>query len=476
MAYHGAMPNRSVSVVGGGLAGSEAAWQIAEAGVDVRVLEMRPAKPTAVHRSGNLAELVCSNSLKSVELANAHGVLKAEMERLGSLIVRCAKACRVPAGAALAVDRDRFSEAVTEALEAHPRVTVVREEVREIPDGLTVLAVGPLVSEALAGAIARFTGNDYLYFFDAIAPVVHAESVDREIVFAASRYGKGSGEDYWNCPMDAERYDAFVDALLAAEKTPLHAADDTPFFEGCLPIEEMARRGRDTPRFGPMKPVGLPDPKTGAIAHAVVQLRQDNLAAEHFSMVGFQTRLRWPEQERVFRMIPGLEDAQFVRLGQIHRNCYINAPTVLESTLRTRERHDLLFAGQISGVEGYSESSATGLLAGLNAARIARGEDPVEAPRETVLGSLCHYIAHADAKDYQPMNAAFGLMPMPEGVRRKRDRRRVRAERAVAAIDAWAERYGNPASPDESAPGGAHAVADGAGATAGPDEPTGGEA
>jgi methylenetetrahydrofolate--tRNA-(uracil-5-)-methyltransferase len=427
-----------VIVVGGGLAGSEAAWQIASRGVPVRLHEMRPERPTAVHRTGDLAELVCSNSLKSEDRNNAHGLLKAEMDRLGSLILRCARDTRVPAGAALAVDRDRFAREVTRAVETHPDITLVREEVPSIPeDGIVVLAVGPLVSESMAASIATFTGKDYLYFYDAIAPVVEADSIDRDLVFAASRYGKGDGEDYLNCALDREGYDRFVDELLAAEKADLHHVDRTPFFEGCLPIEEMARRGRDTPRFGPMKPVGLTDPRTGRWPWAVVQLRQDNLAAEHYSMVGFQTQLRWPEQKRVFRLIPGLADARFVRLGQVHRNCYINAPTILAESLQSRGRETLLFAGQISGVEGYTESAATGLLAGVNAARIARGHEPVALPAETMLGALCRYIANADPDDYQPTNAAFGLLPMPEGVRRKKERKQARARIALEALDRW---------------------------------------
>jgi len=431
-----------ITIVGGGLAGAEAAWQAARRGVAVRLYEMRPGRPTPVHRGGGLAELVCSNSFKSVELANAHGLLKAEMKRLGSLIVATAEGARVPAGAALAVDREEFSRRVTAILEAERRVSIVREEVSEIPaDGVLILAVGPMVSESLAAAIGRLTGQDHLYFFDAIAPVVEAASIDRSVVFAESRYGKGEGSDYLNCPMDREEYDRFVDALLAAELAPLHEVDRTPFFEGCLPIEEMARRGRRTLSFGPMKPVGLTDPRSGRRPFAVVQLRQDNLAAEHYSMVGFQTRLRWPEQKRVFRMIPGLEKAEFVRLGQIHRNCYINAPRVLMPTLQTRTRPGLFFAGQISGVEGYTESAATGLLAGINAARLLAGSEPLTLPRETMLGALCHYIAHADPDGYQPTNAAFGLLPAAASkVRRRKERRLARSAAALAALDGWIER------------------------------------
>jgi methylenetetrahydrofolate--tRNA-(uracil-5-)-methyltransferase len=430
---------QQVTIVGGGLAGSEAAWQLARRGVPVRLYEMRPVRPTPVHKTDGLAELVCSNSFKSLELANAHGLLKEEMTRLGSLILGCATECRVPAGAALAVDRVAFSEAVTSALDSEPLITVVRQEMPGIPaDGIVILAVGPLVSESLADAIARFTGRDYLYFYDAIAPVIEADSIDRDVVFAASRYGKGDGTDYLNCPMNDERYGRFIDELLAGEKAPLHDVDKTPFFEGCLPIEEMARRGRDTLRFGPMKPVGLDDPRTGRWPHAVVQLRQDNLAAEHYSMVGFQTQLRWPEQKRVFRLIPGLESAEFVRLGQIHRNCYINAPTVLRATLETREREGLFFAGQISGVEGYTESAATGLLCGINAARRANGRELLTLPEETMLGALCHYIVSADPENYQPTNAAFGLLPAVETRERgKRARKLARSRRALESIDAW---------------------------------------
>ncbi len=427
-----------VVVVGGGLAGSEAAWQIAESGVPVRLFEMRPVRPTAVHKTDRMAELVCSNSLKSLELATAHGLLKEEMRRLGSLIRRCAVQNRVPAGGALAVDRDRFAESVTQALESHPLISVIREEVTEIPDAaVVVLAVGPLVSDALAAAIARFTGQDHLYFFDAIAPVVEADSIDRNIVFSASRYDKGDGADYLNCPMNEEEYERFIDGVLGGEMAPLHEVDSTPYFEGCLPIEVMASRGRRTLAFGPMKPVGLTDPRTGRWPHAVVQLRQDNLAAEHYSMVGFQTQLRWPEQKRVFRMIPGLENAEFVRLGQVHRNCYINAPSVLRPDLQTRERPGLFFAGQISGIEGYTESSASGLFTGINAARVAKGEATLELPGDTMLGALCHYISNSPAKGYQPTNAAFGLLPMPEGRLKKRERKLARSARALESLDAW---------------------------------------
>lgn len=442
-----------VTVVGAGLAGSEAAWQIARRGVRVRLYEMRPVTQTAVHRSGQMAELVCSNSLKSLELSTAHGLLKEEMTRLGSLILDCALEHRVPAGGALAVDRDRFAEAVTSAVEREPLITVVREEVPAIPTGeAVILAVGPLVSASLAASIAEFTGQDYLYFFDAIAPVVLAESIDRSVVFAASRYGKGGGDDYINCPMNEPEYERFIDALLGAEMAPMHDIDKTPYFDGCLPIEEMARRGRDTPRFGPMKPVGLTDPRSGTRPWAAVQLRQDNLAAEHYSMVGFQTQLRWPEQKRVLRLIPGLESAEFVRLGQVHRNCYINAPSVLGADLQARRREGLFFAGQISGVEGYTESAATGLFCGINAARLIRGERPLTLPVETMLGALCHYISHTQADGYQPTNASFGLLPPPpKGARRRRDRRLARSKRALETLDAWIATH-DPRAVSETAP------------------------
>ena len=432
------MTNPPVIVVGGGLAGSEAAWQIARRGVPVRLYEMRPVRKTPVHRTDRMAELVCSNSLKSLELSTAHGLLKGEMLRLGSLILDCATRNRVPAGAALAVDRERFAESVTEALEKEPGITIVREEVPQIPeDGIVILAVGPLVSERLAASIASFAGQDYLYFFDAIAPVIEADTIDRSISFKASRYGKGE-DDYINCPMNEEEYDHFIDELLGAEQASLHEFDKTPFFEGCLPIEVMARRGRDTPRFGPMKPVGLTDPHNGLRPHAVVQLRQDNLAAEHYSMVGFQTQLRWSEQKRVLRLIPGLERAEFVRLGQIHRNCYINAPAVLQADLQTRKRPGLFFAGQISGVEGYTESAATGLLCGINAVRLACGEVAVTLPVDTMLGALCHYVSHAEEQGYQPTNAAFGLLPpAPKGIRNRKERRLARSKRALARLDEW---------------------------------------
>lgn len=438
------MSDAGVTVIGAGLAGSEAAWQLARRGVPVALYEMRPVRSTPAHQTSDLAELVCSNSLKSLDRSTAHGLLKSELAALGSLIVDTAMANRVPAGGALAVDRERFARAVTGAIASHPLIRLVREEVTSIPErGVVIVAAGPLVSDALAAAIARLTGEAHLHFFDAIAPIVEADSIDRDIVFAASRYDKGGGEDYLNCPMSRDDYETFVAALLAGEKAPLHEFDTTPFFEGCLPIEEMARRGVDTLRFGPMKPVGLRDPRTGERPHAVVQLRQDNLAAEHYSMVGFQTQLRWPEQKRVFSTIPGLAAAEFVRLGQIHRNCYVNAPRLLLPTLQTRERPTLFFAGQISGVEGYTEAAATGLLAGMNAARAATGRDAVTLPADTMLGALVRYIASTDPESYQPTNAAFGLLPeAPSSARKKKDRREARAAVALESLERWIEQHG----------------------------------
>ncbi|RMF72404.1 MAG: methylenetetrahydrofolate--tRNA-(uracil(54)-C(5))-methyltransferase (FADH(2)-oxidizing) TrmFO [Acidobacteria bacterium] len=436
------MERRCVTIVGGGLAGSEAAWQCAVRGVPVRLFEMRPARRTAVHRTGDLAELVCSNSFKSVELRSAHGLLKEELRRLGSLVLACAEACRLPAGAALAVDRELFAATVTERLAAHPLIEIVREEVTEIPrHGPVILATGPLCSDALASAIARFTGERNLAFFDAISPIVEADSIDTRIAFRASRYGKGEGADYLNCPMDRAEYEAFHDALVSAELAEVHDFDRTLLFEGCLPVEELARRGRDTLRFGPLKPVGLVDPRTGRRPWAVVQLRQDDLAATHFSLVGFQTRLRQAEQKRVFRMIPGLERAVFVKYGMIHRNTFVNAPRILRPTFQARAREDLFFAGQISGVEGYTESTASGLLAGIGAAALLEGLEPPVLPETTALGALQRYVSQARAEDYQPANIAFGLLPpLERPVRGRRERKLALAERALAALDEFRAR------------------------------------
>ena len=461
---------KRVTVVGGGLAGSEAAWQAAARGVHVVLHEMRPVKPTAVHKTDGLAELVCSNSFRGDKLDNAVGLLKEEMRRLDSLIMRCADEARVPAGAALAVDRDVFSSRVTEAIGAHPLISIRRGEVTSIPssdDGPVILATGPLTSEALSAEIAALVGSKHLYFYDAISPIVSGESLDRSKVFRASRWGRSlrrdppegentaqpacgvdDGEgDYLNCPFTREEYEAFYAALMAAEKAGLHEFDKPTFFEGCLPIEVMAGRGVDTLRFGPMKPVGLPDPRTGRDAYAVVQLRQDNIAGDHFSLVGFQTQMKWGEQARVLRMIPGLENAEFVRYGMIHRNTYVNSPTVLRETWQTRMRDDLLFAGQMSGVEGYVESAASGLIAGRNAAALVLGEPPTAPPRTTALGSLAYYASHADPKHYVPSNIAFGLIPaLEQRVKSKKDRNIAISERALKDLHAWLENTSRPFS------------------------------
>ena len=471
-----------VTIVGGGLAGSEAAWQAAARGVPVVLHEMRPVKPTAVHKTDGLAELVCSNSFRGDKLDNAVGLLKEEMRRLGSLIMRCADEARVPAGAALAVDRDVFSSRVTEAIGSHPLISILRGEVAAIPssdDGPVILATGPLTSDALSADIASLVGSTHLYFYDAISPIVSGESVDRSKVFRASRWGRSlppkggnyreeqekafsppdsvasafrrnepapacgsdDGEgDYLNCPFTKAEYEAFYAALMTAEKAPLHDFDKPTFFEGCLPIEVMAARGVDTLRFGPMKPVGLPDPRTGREAYAVVQLRQDNLAGDHFSLVGFQTQMKWGEQARVLKMIPGLEHAEFLRYGMIHRNTFVNAPTVLRETWQTRMRPDLFFAGQMSGVEGYVESAASGLIAGRNAAALALGEEPAVPPRTTAIGALAYYASHADPKHYVPSNIAFGLIPpLEQRVKSKKDRNVALSERALKDLAEWLE-------------------------------------
>jgi methylenetetrahydrofolate--tRNA-(uracil-5-)-methyltransferase len=448
------------------LAGSEAAWQAASLGVRVVLHEMRPVHPTAVHKTDRLSELVCSNSFRGDKLDNAVGLLKEEMRRLGSLIMRAADETRVPAGAALAVDRERFSDAVTRTIEAHPLITVAREEVTSIPADPAmfplIVATGPLTSQALSADIAAMVGAEHLYFYDAISPIVLAESLDMGKVFRASRWGRSlrgkeptgllevacgidDGEgDYLNCPLTEEEYGRFYDALTTAESATVHDLDKEKFFEGCLPIEVMARRGRDTLRFGPMKPVGLIDPSTGRSPYAVVQLRQDNLAGDHFSLVGFQTQLKWGEQARVLTLIPGLEQAEFVRFGMVHRNTYINGPRVLRETWQTRMRPDLLFAGQISGVEGYVESAASGLIAGRTAAALVRGEEPRVPPRTTAIGALAYYVSHADPHGYQPTNITFGIMPPPDATPhgrrlKKEERKSATSMRALAALDQWVE-------------------------------------
>jgi methylenetetrahydrofolate--tRNA-(uracil-5-)-methyltransferase len=399
---------------------------------------MRPLVRTPAHQTDRLAEIVCSNTFKSLELANAHGLLKAELRVLGSLLMQVAETVRIPGGSALTVDRVEFSREVTRRVEDHPRITVVREEVTELPSP-GVVATGPLTSDRLGEAIAARLGADSLAFYDAIAPIVSGDSLDHSLLYRMSRYGKGGGDDFLNAPLSASQYEEFIDALLAADKFEGHGFDAVPYFEGCLPVEEMARRGRETPRFGPLKPVGLPDPSTGREPHAVVQLRQEDRAGQMWNLVGFQTRLRIPEQQRVFRAIPGLGAAEFYRYGSIHRNTYLNAPASLTAHLSARDDASLLFAGQLVGVEGYTESLATGLLAGINLARLLEGLEPVVPPAETMLGALMAYVHGADPGRFQPMNANFGLLPpLEERVRDKRRRRELLAERAVILMRAFA--------------------------------------
>ncbi len=430
--------------MGGGLAGCEAAWQVARAGLDATVYEMRPVRVTAAHKTGRLAELVCSNSLKSEQENSASWLLKQELRRLGSLLIRVADECRVPAGHALTVDRDVFSGLVTEAVEQEPRIEIRREEVTALPEeGIVVIATGPLTSDALANEIARLTGSERLFFFDSISPIVDAETIDYSVAFRASRYGKSleGSDDYVNCPFDKAQYERFLEALLHAESADAHIPDDAVYFEACLPIEELARRGKDTLRFGPMKPVGLVDPRTGRRPYAAVQLRAENARQSSYNLVGFQNHLKFGEQQRVMRMIPGLERAEFLRLGQMHRNTYINAPALLTSTLQLKTDPRILFAGQISGVEGYVESIATGLVAGRGAARQALGRTPLTPARETALGSLCHYVSSANPRGYQPANIAFDLLPPAEEAAATRDksvRRAAVCRRAIAKIEEYA--------------------------------------
>ena len=480
---------KAVRIIGGGLAGSEAAWQVASRGVPVILHEMRPVRPTLVHKTDGLAELVCSNSFRGDKLDNAVGLLKEEMRRLGSLIMRAADVARVPAGAALAVDRERFSQTVTQAIANHPQITLERIEVTTVPpsDGAPwIIATGPLTSDALSADIVRFIGAEHLSFYDAISPIVLAETIDRSKVFRQSRWDRNIGGagaigasgatgaaraeadcsggasappspacgvddgqgDYLNCPMSESEYAAFYEALVTAESATVHDFDRATFFEGCLPIEVMAHRGRDTLRFGPMKPVGLIEPRTGRRPYAVVQLRQDNLAGDHWSLVGFQTQIKWSDQARVLRLIPGLEHAEFVRFGMVHRNTYINGPAVLRETWQTRVREDLFFAGQVSGVEGYVESAASGLLAGRNAAALVLGDTPSAPPRTTAIGALAYYVSHAEAKHYQPSNITFGIMPpleespveagrQPPRPKKGVDRKHALSARALAALETW---------------------------------------
>jgi methylenetetrahydrofolate--tRNA-(uracil-5-)-methyltransferase len=428
----------NATVVGGGLAGSEAAWALAERGVRVTLHEMRPVVKTPAHHTDRLAELVCSNSFKSVDLTNAHGLLKAELRALGSLLLPCADLARVPGGTALAVDREIFSQAVHERVSAHPGITVVREEVRELPSP-GVVATGPLTSSRLTDAMVARLGSAALAFYDAIAPVVSSDSLDHERLYALSRYGKGEGDDYLNAPMDPAAYAAFIDALIQADQHQGHEFDAVPYFEGCLPVEEMARRGRETLRFGPMKPVGLPDPRTGREPHAVVQLRREDRAGQMWNLVGFQTRLRVPEQQRVFRMIPGLEQAEYLRFGSIHRNSYLNSPAALGPALTARDDDRLFFAGQLTGVEGYTESLGTGIMAGINLARRLEGRPAVVPPPTTMLGGLYRYLREADPAHFQPMNANFGLLePLPGKVKKDR-KKELLAERAQAEFGRFLE-------------------------------------
>jgi methylenetetrahydrofolate--tRNA-(uracil-5-)-methyltransferase len=446
---------RQLTIIGGGLAGCEAAWQAAERGVSVQLYEMRPAVATEAHASEWLAELVCSNSLGSDVADRPSGLLKAELRRMGSLLLACADATAVPAGSALAVDREAFAQKVTDAIEGHPRIELVRREVADIPDTPTVVASGPLTSQALSDALARLSGDDHLFFFDAISPIVDADSIDMTHAFRQSRWDRGEQEagDYINCPMDRAEYEAFVDALLAAERIPLRSFEAAiesgvkaglhRYFEGCLPVEIIAARGREALAYGPLRPVGLTDPRTGARPHACAQLRQDDLAGTLYNLVGFQTNLTFPEQRRVLRMLPGLENARFERLGQMHRNTFLAAPKLLRPTLQFRARDDLFCAGQLTGIEGYAGNVASGLLAGWNAARLLNDETPLTLPSETMLGALCHYVTHADPQHFQPMKSNMGLLPAlpaPEGRRKKRNKRERQAayaDRAVRALDAF---------------------------------------
>ncbi|HYR03180.1 MAG TPA: methylenetetrahydrofolate--tRNA-(uracil(54)-C(5))-methyltransferase (FADH(2)-oxidizing) TrmFO [Syntrophobacteria bacterium] len=427
----------AITIIGAGLAGCEAAWQAAQRGVSVTLLEMKPERYSPAHHLPGLAELVCSNSLRGESLENAVGLLKEELRRLGSLVMMAADATRVPAGGALAVDRQLFSDHMTGRIEAHPLIRLVRGEVTEIPpEGTVVIASGPLTNDALAASIGRLTG-DYLYFYDAIAPIVTADSLNKEKVFSASRYGKGDGDDYLNSPFDEVEYRAFVEALRGAEKVPARDFEKVVHFEGCMPVEELAERGVDTLRFGPMKPVGLTDPRTGAEPHAVVQLRREDRAGTMYNLVGFQTKLTYPEQRRIFRMVPGLEEAEFVRLGSMHRNTFINSPALLLPTFQLRSDARLLFAGQITGVEGYIESTGSGFLAGLNAARLATVGEPAVPPPATALGGLVRHITNAEPRHFQPMNVNYGLFPDLPGRVKKKEKRARLAERALTELDGW---------------------------------------
>ena len=428
---------KHITIIGGGLAGCEAAWQIAERGVPVIIHEMKPLRYSPAHHLPGLAELVCSNSLRGISLDNAVGLLKEELRRCGSLIMEAAEFTSVPAGGALAVDRELFSAYITGKILEHPLITLEYGEITSLPaDGTVIIATGPLTSDSLAVSLAELTG-DRLYFYDAIAPIVSADSLDMTKVFAASRYGKGDGDDYLNCPLNEDEYLRFVDELLHGEKVPARDFEKVIHFEGCMPVEELASRGVETLRFGPMKPVGLTDPNTGYEAHAVIQLRAENREKTMYNLVGFQTKLTWPEQRRIFRMIPGLESAEFVRLGSMHRNTFINSPELLELSQQLKSDPRIFFAGQITGVEGYVESAASGLLAGIAAAHLIQGTSIPLPPSETALGALMHHITNADVKHFQPMNVNYGLFPELPGRVKKKERRQKLAERALAALDEW---------------------------------------
>ena len=432
------MGSLQAKVLGGGLAGSEAAWSLAERGVQVTLVEMRPTVKTPAHQTGRLAELVCTNSLKSVELTTAHGLLKAELRMLGSLLLECADQARVPGGSALVVDRDAFSGAVDQRVRSHPLITVATEEATELPE-LGIVATGPLTSDRLAQSISARLGIASLAFYDAIAPIVSDDSLDHAVLYRRSRYGKGDGDDYLNCPMSRQDYEGFLASLTSADQHHGHEFDEVPYFEGCLPVEEMAKRGPETLRFGPMKPVGLADPRTGREPYAVVQLRREDKAGQMWNLVGFQTRLRIPEQQRVFRGIPGLGSAEFLRYGSIHRNAYINSPATLAPGLLTREAPLTFFAGQLTGVEGYTESLGTGILAGINLHRVLTGRSISVPPPTTMLGALLRYLREAEPKHFQPMNANFGLLDPLPGNPKKNEKRALLADRALADFTSWAK-------------------------------------
>ena len=430
---------RSVNVIGAGLAGSEAAWQLAKRGIKVNLYEMRPVKKTPAHHTGNFAELVCTNSLRANQLTNGAGLLKEEMRQLDSLIMSAADNHSVPAGGALAVDRDTFSGAVTQTLKQHENINVISEELTELPEGLTIVATGPLTSDSLAKTIKSFAGDEGLYFYDAAAPIIEKSSLDMDKIYLKSRYDRGDAA-YLNCPMTQAEFENFYHELINSQTAEMHDFEDEKFFEGCMPIEQLASRGEKTMLFGPLKPVGLEDPRTGKEPYAVVQLRQDNAVGDLYNIVGFQTHLKWGEQKRVFSMIPGLENAQFVRYGVMHRNTYLRSPEFLEATYQSKKRNDLLFAGQMTGVEGYVESAASGLYAGINAARLVDGKEPLVFPIETMMGAMAHYITHASAKHFQPINANFGIVPrLSKKIRDKRERNLALSKRALDILNTFKE-------------------------------------